>query len=288
MGGEPAVLAGAGQAGQHDHLGAGIVVDWHVRRTARVAQRHEAGVRRGERPRAIQDAGLAGELDEERGAIEDGLLVARIAAAAAARVCLGHEGQPVAAEGQAEPGERLARRGRLLLDEEERHLVVADQRGDVLAGPEGDPGPPEELADQRLAAHRMTARGDAAVRLGAGGGRLAEVVEQRAGEGDGPAVVVERAPGGDCGHLLDHHARVGPDVPLGVVVGPLRGGGEQLGIDEGLDRRPVDREGGRCGGELSHASISASGASWLGRIGRASQWLPESTTEVRKLARIHL
>src|SRR5206468_1752092 len=121
------------------------------------------------------------------------------------------------------------------------------------------------------------------------------VMQQGGGEKDLPFLLGKRAPGRQRRQGFAHQPRVDPDVALGVVDGVLRAAGEvaDAGIRR-VARFPVQLPGGRLGARGKrdvHAGPpkrSTPSRSWFGTMVRFSQWLPESSTAVRKLARTYL
>jgi len=104
----------------------------------------------------------------------------------------------------------------------------------------------------------------------------------------------ERPPGGQRGERLAHQARVSPDVTLGMVKRPLVAAAKVANPLILGQRGPIDRPRGRRRTRrqrithLCPPKRSTSSRRRLGTIGRFNQCVPESTTVVRKLARIHL
>ena len=171
---------------------------------------------------------------------------------------------------------------------------MADQRADVLARAERHAVLPQRDAGEVLAARRVAARGQL-VAVEPRGRRLADVVEQHRGRDDRPrgsrtSAAYARA----ADERLDAMLRVRPDVALGVErrdpAASPRGPRPARSPRGRLDRAP-SRSGHRLERGQHHrllANRSTPSASRFGMIGRASQWLPDSTTAVRKLARTHL
>ena len=126
---------------------------------------------------------------------------------------------------------------------EERHLVVADQRADMLARRERGLHPPQRDPCELLAAGRVTARRELAALVPRGRG-LADVVEQRGGADDRARLALERpvCDGGD--ERLAHQLGVGPDIALGVKGAILHRRGEvprwHDALEERLDGGPID------------------------------------------------
>jgi hypothetical protein len=228
---------------------------------------------------------------EQLHVVEDAAL---IGAGPAAGVGLGEEGEEIAAQALADRRNDAVGIG--ALQDPERDLVMADEADHLFAHGEGHAEPPQDAASEERAADRVTMRGDTAVVGRARAVGLRDVVEQRAGEGDEPRVGVEGAEGCERAHRRADEVRMDGHVAFGVVDRILRRlvhaahprkPGVQLG--------PVDGPRGRRGYAEHGAEVRRTGrrdhgasARPLGTMGRASQCVPESTTEVRKLRRTHL
>lgn len=299
---DPGVLARAGQSRHQHDLGTKVLVGRRVGVTLRAAEIEESRVVRRKRAGGRQAALLLTELDEQGDVVQQALPVL---ANAAPDVGLGQEGKPVAAgrltdfNGQP-PGVGA-------VHQVVGNLVMTDQRRDLLADGERHAQPPEELPCQDGTAPRMAPGGDPAVRVRAGAGRLGDVVQQGGSEEDLSFVFRQGPPARQASQGLGHHPRVDPHVALGVVDRVLRTARQGTNPREALiDPRPVHEPGWFLGTEVERRvhpptrtvveqathvpppNRSTSGASWLGRIGRRSQWVPESSTVVRKLPLMNL
>ncbi len=269
MGADPRVLARAGQPGHHGHRRPGVVVGRVVRVAVRLAEEPEPRVVGREVAGTLQ-APLLGAVLAVQGDVVHHL--GGVTAAAPQDVGGRQQRQVVVACDQAHPERDRAQVG--AFQGPERHLVVADQSGDVLAPPHLGPALPEQAARHEPTPAGVPVGGDPAVRLPPGTRRLADVVQEHGREEPDPLGRRARPPPGQLRQGLARHPRVRLHVALGVVDRILLHTRHLPHPREGLsDRRPVQRPGRGSRAQLieqPHGAPPGRRGRWLSPAGRAS------------------
>src|SRR5579871_1330008 len=244
----------------------------------------------GKDPRRRQAILFGGVFAEQGDVVEQAALVA---AMAAEYVRLGQQSEVIAASRLADLDAQPLRI--VTVEEKIRRLMMANQRRYLFAHYERYVQAPEDLPGEDGAASRVAARVDTAIRLGARAVGLGHVMEQRGGEHDASLLIRQISPRRQARQCFTDHARVNPHVALGMMNGMLRASGQIANPRiTAIQFIPCDtpigrlRTGRQAIAHETPPNRSTPSWSWLGTMGRLSQWPPESSTEAKKLARMYL